>query len=131
MLLNSRIMFTLLQYSIALDISDINVKINRHAINYIKFENDMLQKTILRKCDLLLQNISKLIDDIENDRAHLDSIIQRKKDSIFVKKTKIEIANQRINDDCVSSCGKGKFHLAISSLVEKTQGNFGPKWRML
>ena len=70
-----------------------------------------------------------MIDDIENDRAHLDSIIQRKKDSIYVKKTKIEIANQKINDDCVSSCGKRK--LAILSPVEKIEESFGPKWRML
>ena len=87
----------------------------------------MLQKTILRKCDLLIQNISKLIDNIENDRAHLDSIIQRKKDSIYVKKTNIEIANQKINDDCVSSCGKRKFHLATLSPVEKMEESFGPK----
>ena len=91
----------------------------------------MLQKTILRKCDLLLQNISKLIDDIENDRAHLDTIIQRKKDSIYVKKTKIEIANRNINDDCVPSCGKRKFHLVISSAVEKVEKSFVSKWRML
>ena len=88
--------------------SQVNKEVNKGIKKYIENENEKIENTIYKKAEYLIQNISKLISDIQNDRVELDSVIQMKRMDVFAKKSEIEEANENINRDCVSTCDKSK-----------------------